>query len=367
MICHNLFYSTTFIFECANLQVFVFKPKFGENIFLCPPAYFYLHMRVILLLIFILTPGYSNPASWGFFAHKNINRHAVFTLPSEMMVLYKKHIHQLTESSVDPDRRRYIVENEAPRHYIDLDRYPIADSIPPGWKEAVLRFTEDSLLAHGIVPWHIERQRRALTNAFRQLDGSAILKLSADLGHYIGDAHVPLHTTSNYDGQQSGQEGIHGLWESRLPELFFENFDLFTGGARYLDSPLEDIWKGVYETHALVDSVLSIEKQLQLDFGEDKMKGFEYRGKGVMQVYSREYALAYHRLLGDMVERQFRKSVAMTGNLWYTCWINAGQPDLSDCYFRSGFSERWREKYDSLYRYDSTSFQTDSHLGNMEG
>lgn len=324
-------------------------------------------MRLILLLVLILSPGYSSPVSWGFFAHKNINRHAVYTLPPEMMRLYKRHIQYLTESSVDPDRRRYIVENEAPRHYIDLDRYPHPDSVPRVWKKAVDLFTEDSLLAHGIVPWHIDRQRHALTNAFRLLDGTGILKLSADLGHYIGDAHVPLHTTSNYDGQQSGQEGIHGLWESRLPELFFDHFDLFTGSARYLDRPLEEIWRGIYETHSLVDSVLFLEKQLQLDFGEDKMKGFEYRGRSFMQVYSREYALAYHKRLGDMVERQFRKSVAMTGNMWYTCWVDAGQPDLSDLQFRSGFSEAWRSKYDSLYRHDSTTFRSDSHLGNMEG
>ena len=29
-----------------------------------------------------------------------------------------------------------------------------------------------------------------------------------------------------------------------------------------------------------------------------------------------------------MVERQFRASIKMTGSIWYTAWVDAGQPDL---------------------------------------
>src|SRR5262245_39795059 len=98
-------------------------------------------------------------SSWGFFSHQHINRLAVFTLPPEMIVFYKPHINYLTEAAVNPDRRRYAVAEEAPRHYIDLDHY--ADSAgtrpPKYWKDAVEKYSRDSLLAHGIVPWHIVR------------------------------------------------------------------------------------------------------------------------------------------------------------------------------------------------------------------
>jgi len=30
-----------------------------------------------------------------------------------------------------------------------------------------------------------------------------------------------------------------------------------------------------------------------------------------------------------MVERQMRRAVKTLGSLWYTAWVNAGQPDLS--------------------------------------
>jgi hypothetical protein len=325
------------------------------------------------LSVFLLTILFACPIqaekrlTWGFFAHKHINRLAVFTLPAEMMVFYKPRIYELTESSVDPDRRRHIVKGEAPRHYIDLDRYSCPDSLPRLWRDAVAQYTEDSLTAHGIVPWHIDRQRYALINAFRILDGVGILRLSADLGHYIGDAHVPLHTTSNYDGQQTGQEGIHGFWESRLPELFLGEYELFTGHAIYLENPRDAIWLAILESHSMVDSVLSLEKELHMEEGDQQIKGFEYRGNKLQQVFSRRYAALYHNRLNHMVERQMKKSIALTANIWYSCWVDAGMPDLNKVTFRSGFTEKWRQRYDSLYRYDSVTFMRDSHLNESGG
>ena len=45
--------------------------------------------------------------------------------------------------------------------------------------------------------------------------------------YYVGDAHVPLHTTENYNGKMTGQKGIHGFWESRLPEINADNYNFF--------------------------------------------------------------------------------------------------------------------------------------------
>ena len=36
----------------------------------------------------------------------------------------------------------------------------------------------------------------------------------------------------------------------------------------------------------------------------------------------------YHEQLRGQVERQMRASVKMVGDFWYTCWVDAGQPDL---------------------------------------
>jgi hypothetical protein len=266
---------------------------------------------------------------WGFFAHKKINQLAVFTLPPPMSGFYKKNIEYLSEAAVNPDRRRYTVPEEAARHYIDLDDYgdSAAFKLPRYWSDAVKKYGEDSLQARGIVPWHIYRMYFQLKEAFLLNDPERILRVSADLGHYIADAHVPLHTTKNYDGQLTGQVGIHGFWESRLPELYFEQYDFFVGPATYLPNVQLVAWEIVIQSHQAVDSVLRFEKNLSESASESKFN-FESKGKQTVKVYSQDYAEKYHRQLSGMVERQFRGSVKKIGDVWYTAWVDAGQPDL---------------------------------------
>jgi hypothetical protein len=283
---------------------------------------------LLLLLCLLLPAGPS--LGWGFFAHQRINRLAVFALPPEMFGFYKKHIRFLTENAVNPDRRRYAMQGEAPRHFIDIDRY--GDSavfkLPRFWRDAVSQYSEDSLQAYGIVPWHINAMKYQLTEAFRSRDPERIVRLSADLGHYVADACVPLHTTRNYNGQLTGQRGIHGLWESRLPELLAEQYDFFVGPARYLRQPQLTAWEAVTQAHLAVDSVLRFERELTARFPSDKKYTFEERGATTMRVYSQAFSRDYHQMLGGQVERQMRLSIRLTASYWYTCWVDAGQPDL---------------------------------------
>lgn len=266
---------------------------------------------------------------WGFYAHKLINYYAVFLLPPEMMVLYKKNILFLSEHAVDPDKRRYAVQEEGPRHYIDMDKYGPPYNIPQKWKDAVEKYTEDTLKAHGIVPWWIQVTLQRLTTAFKNKDPGKILKLSAELGHYIGDSHVPLHASSNHNGQHTNQRGIHGFWESRVPELLAEKeWDFVIGKAAYITNPLDFTWKRVIESARAADSVLLLERKLNDSFASDKKYAFENRNGVIIKQYSSEYTIAYNIMLDNMVERRFRQSIFATASFWYTAWLNAGQPDL---------------------------------------
>ncbi len=265
--------------------------------------------------------------SWGFFAHKEINKMAVFSLPQPLMQFYKQHIDFITEQAVNPDKRRYIVTGEAPKHYMDIEYY--TDSIllkRPSWNEAVLCYPNDSLQAHGILPWNLIQLSYRLTEAFKQQDAKKILKLSADMGHYIGDLHVPLHTTKNYNGQLTGQHGIHGLWESRLPELFAANYSYYVGEARYIPNMQKAVWDALAASRSCVDSVLNIELLLQQTFKQDKIFSYEDRNGQTLRVYSPAFSAAYHKNLNDMVQRRMRAAIKMTGDFWYTCWVNAGKP-----------------------------------------
>ncbi|MBT3647813.1 MAG: S1/P1 Nuclease [Flavobacteriales bacterium] len=283
-------------------------------------------LLISLVLVFPLISG-----SWGFFGHKKINRIAVFTLPSELMAFYKENIEFITNHAVDPDMRRYVLPAEAPRHYIDIDHYGESpfDEVPRRWDSAVTKYTEDTLQAYGVVPWHINLMYRILVKKFESRDLSGILKTSADIGHYIADAHVPLHTTENYNGQLTDQKGIHGFWESRLPELYTDDFDLFTGRAFYIESPLDYVWDEVEKSHHAVDSVLGFEKALSSDYPSDRKYSFEDKGRSTVQTYSRDYSAEYYLSMDGMVERRMRRAIISVGSLWYSAWVEAGKPDLS--------------------------------------
>jgi hypothetical protein len=287
---------------------------------------------------------------WGFYAHQKINYYAVFLLPPEMMVLYKPNIAFLAEHAVDPDKRRYAVADEGPRHYIDIDhygQYPYA-YLPRQWKDAVAKFGEDSLKMHGIVPWHILTMLNRLTVAFKEKNFSRILKNSAEMGHYIADSHVPLHANSNHNGQLTNQKGIHGFWESRVPELLAEKeFDFFIGKAVYIDKPGEYIWARVLESAKAADSVLTVERELTRTFPSDQKYSFENRNGILVRQYSAAFTIAYNTKLDGMIERRMRASIATTASFWYTAWVNAGQPDLRSL-SKQKFSEADEKEFDAL-------------------
>lgn len=266
---------------------------------------------------------------WGFFGHRLINYQAVFLLPPEMIVFYKPHIHFLEEHSVDPDKRRYAMLQEGARHYIDMDTYK-GRQVPRAWTKAVQQFSQDSLVAHGIVPWWIQVMLQRLTKAFREKNVYAILKMSAELGHYIGDAHVPLHTSSNHNGQLTNQHGIHGFWESRIPELLANTeWDLYNERAVFIKNPLDLTWRCVQESFVASDSVLLFERILNARFSADKKYAYETRNKQIVKQYSSDYSNEYDRMLNGMIERRLRQSIQLVASFWYTAWINAGKPDLN--------------------------------------
>lgn len=299
--------------------------------------------------ILILTQiAFTEPANaWGFYAHKKINRQAVFSLPPEMIGFFKANITYISENAVNPDRRRYAVKGEAEKHFLDADAY--GDSaiylLPRYWSAAVEEYGEQHLREHGIAPWSTYQTFLQLIRAMQAKDKKAILRISADLGHYIGDIHVPLHTTMNYNGQLTGQYGIHGFWESRIPELLAEDFDFLIGKADYLEQPQSAIWDAIIRSHEAVDSVLLFEKKLAANFPQDKKFSFEERGNINTRVYSKGFTIAYNQALQGQVERQMRSTIKMVADMWYTAWILAGQPNLNNLGDQAPLGE---EKFEPL-------------------
>ncbi len=266
------------------------------------------------------------------------------------MILYKPQADFLTEHAVDPDKRRYAIAEEAPRHYLDVDHYGVYpyDSLPRKWSDAVAKYTVDTLNAHGIVPWWLQTMLYRLTTAFKEKNQVKILKYSAEIGHYIADTHVPLHASSNHNGQYTGQKGIHSFWESRIPELLADSeWDFFIGKAVYISDPLSFFWTRILQSAAAADTVLKFEKELSASFRADQQFSFEQRNGLIIRQYSSAYARAYDARMKGMVERRMRQSIHAVASCWFTAWVNAGQPDLSRLSHKE-LSEEDRQEFERL-------------------
>jgi hypothetical protein len=248
-----------------------------------------------------------------------------------MARFYQANIDFITEHSVDPDKKRYVDSLEGPRHFLDADHYgkrPFM-KLPVKWDDAAKKYTADTLAKYGTVPWQIQYEYYKLVIAFKEHDTTAILKTSANLGHYIADAHVPLHLTQNYNGQLTHQDGIHALWESRIPELFSDQYNYNVGQARYIENPLNEAFKICRASFKCVDSVLLFEQRLNSAFPVNrKYEMVKHSGKKVMD-YSVAYTKAYNNTLKGMVARRMRSAILEVGSFWFSAWVDAGQPDLN--------------------------------------
>ncbi|MDQ2719679.1 MAG: zinc dependent phospholipase C family protein [Bacteroidota bacterium] len=288
------------------------------------------------MLFFIITGSINLVFSWGSWGHKHISRASVFALPESMRIFYYNHIDFITESAVVPDLRRALINdrNEGPRHYIDIENFgniPIV-SFPKTTKEAYTKYDSSFLNKTGYLPWYIQNMTEKLTQAFKKRNKSEILFLSAELSHYVADAHMPLHTSSNHDGQKTNQKGVHALWESILPQMFGDTYNFKTETAKYIDDIPAETWKIINQSHALVDTLLAKEELVRKDFTKENMYKRDSAGKTIMfynsAVFSDAYASQFNKALGGMVENQLRLSIYDVACFWYTAWVNGGSPDL---------------------------------------
>lgn len=272
--------------------------------------------------------------AWGFSAHRWVNEAAIHALPDPLHGFFKSHQSWLVEHAVDADRRKHTVEGEDVKHYIDLDRYgqdqtQLQAVFPCSWQEAVENWGEDVVRENGIGPWNAIWTYRKLVDAFASLDSALILRHAADLGHYIGDLHVPLHTTENYNGQLTGQTGIHGLWETEVPERQITRYNLADVEMAPARDLSEWVWGIVFESHAAVDSVLRFERELTVAWGDRPTHAYVERGRVKQRLRAPDFVDAYAEALHGQVERRMRDSVSRVAGAWWWAWVEAGEPDLA--------------------------------------
>jgi hypothetical protein len=202
--------------------------------------------------------------------------------------------------------------------------------MPLHWNDAVSKYSKDTLEKYGYVPYQVVYMKNKLTEAFKAGNKDSILFYAADISHYIEDANVPLHTTVNYDGQLSGQPGLHSLWESMIPELEISSYNLSSKhSAVYLKSPEEAIWEAVRRSNALLKDVLEKEKEVTVNFTDTTKYRVQIRRGKEYKSYTSAFAKAYAASLKTTINDQLLNAANLVADFWYTAWVDAGKPDMS--------------------------------------
>src|SRR5262245_36739532 len=179
-------------------------------------------MVFFVLFVAMVTP---KPASaWGFAPHMYIMTRAIALLPAEIRPFFVKYQTPIVEHVIDPDTWRTAGWEEEPsRHFLDMDAYgpyPFPN-FPRDRDEAIKRYGLDFVVKNGQLPWRTVELYEKLVEAFRQqapYSRDNIKFFASILTHYVSDAHVPFHAVVNYDGQLTGQWGIHSRFETELFE-----------------------------------------------------------------------------------------------------------------------------------------------------
>jgi hypothetical protein len=303
--------------------------------------------------------------SWGFLAHRTAQQLAVYELPKELCSFFYKNMDYLQYNSVRPDIRRDKDKAEGPKHYIDFESYGDSASykMPWQWNEAVKKFSKDTLQEYGYVPyWIIEMQKR-LTNAFKLGNADSILFYAADMGHYIEDMNVPLHTSVNYDGQLTNQKGLHALWESVVPEIELNNYDLSSGHkAKYIKNKEKVVWAAVRRSHKLLPDVFVKEIEVSKQFTDITKYRIQKRDGKDVKHYTTAFAKAYAASLGSTINDQLIYSANMVADFWYTAWVDAGKPDLSKLPKARLSNKEKEELKKELYSFKHNTLIKDGYL-----
>jgi hypothetical protein len=249
---------------------------------------------------------------------------AIALLPPELRPMFEAGRSTLVERSIDPDtwQNAGYDDLESPHHFLDLDwegygKYPFAE-LPRDYTAAIAKFGKTRVDENGTLPWRAEEMYGNLRRAFEAyarrgaFGRNDILHFAAWLTHYVSDAHVPFHAVLNYDGQLTGQNGIHARFESFMFERYRTQLTIAPRPLAPIRTPREFIFDTVLAGTQLVPPILKSD----LD------------AIGSRDVYDDAYYDAFFKANRLVLERRVNESIAASAAMIAGAWEAAGKPAL---------------------------------------
>jgi len=255
----------------------------------------------------------------------------MYQLPDALASYFYANQDYVVQQSIRPDVRRKDDKLEDAKHYLDMDAdlfgVNFKTEIPHDFNAAVKKYTLDSLRKEGLVPWEVTRVYGRLVHAFKHELRDSVLFYAADLGHYVADAHVPLHTTKNHDGQLTGQKGMHVLWESLVPEDQLPTYVLNqVEGVNYIAKPQDFIFQILLESHAMLPPMFQAEKEVRAALGESGSFEMVEKYGRQQRYYTKAFIQAYGAKVGVSVQKRMLLASSRVASFWFSAWKDAGSP-----------------------------------------
>lgn len=276
---------------------------------------FYLKFKIFLFVV-LLPIGFIY--SWGEKGHAVINKKAVELLPKEMDS-FKVWKDYLAQHASDADIRRETDKAEAPRHYIDIDFYRefLNDNMIENEDKLISKYGDSTVTANGILPWATQKTLSNLTEAFKEKNRDKILIYAADLGHYVADGHQPMHTTVNYNGQLTDQNGVHFRYEVTMVDRNIDTLEqvIDSSNINYVKNPLRYIFNYIANANSVNIVLLDADKLATHEAGSTESDDY--------------YRILWFRTK-YVTEMQFKTAEEDLASLLYTAWVNAGKPIFND-------------------------------------
>lgn len=262
---------------------------------------------VLLLILF---------SSWGYRGHRIISENSSKSFNAEMLDFHSW-VAFITDHASDADYRKGDDPTEAYKHYIDIDMFPDFETygtIEQDYATAINSYGESLLKDTGILPWATEATFDSLRDCLARMDINKAKIFAADLGHYVADGHMPLHITKNYNGQLSGNYGIHYRYESTMINQFYHQISYSGETISEIQDVNQYIFDYIYLNYTYKDSVLASDnyaKSVNTNYGSQAYKTALWN-------HSKNYTILL-----------FKNASKALAELIYTAWIQAGKPDIS--------------------------------------
>ncbi|MGE5424216.1 MAG: hypothetical protein ACM3N9_02565 [Syntrophothermus sp.] len=253
-------------------------------------------------------------SSWGYQGHKKISEPAAPALPSAVDFLKSTWTAYLPAHASDADYRKQSDPNESPRHFIDIDGYSAFvqnGKIPMSWDSIVAVYGYNYVIDQGILPWATKTAYDSLKACFQRTNWDRAAMFAADLGHYVGDGHMPLHITKNYNGQLTGQTGVHSRYETKMINDYVGQIIYETNEAQQVQDVQGYIFTYIYSNYKYVDSVLIADRHASDSAGTTSGSA---------------YLAAFWQNSGAFTTKLFKNASQSLADLIYTAWVEAGSP-----------------------------------------